>query len=593
MKSLEINKAYVGDTQAAKIYLGTDVVWQPASSGSLLELVWDDTPGWYEPDPQNPDFAIGKARFRPYFNGEPLSFDISQLDTPWFVDMSPVQSNKWIKVPTPAENLQDEWIELEWINGGSENDDVRTRSFEVAVKYSGYSASTTIVVETNTGYIDWGGAIGQFGPNQAIAMSVNAKYYDGGMNLVTIPIANSGNNYNFGTWTYSADTPGDFAYIGYDNWDGQNNTFTFGWNRTGGTGNTSITMFADWCGFQTSAALLVSEPVDPMFWEPLTIEIENPGTGETTGLLWRLSGTSRASDVSEYGRSIYYTLNDGPLTLVEITGTPSTSKTVDVVIATGLSQGDVFKFYGASSAVGGYGFVSGTTEAPFHYFVNYAGLQAKVYGNIKSLLTDSTTWGDYVVSYNKEAIDNIAMNDRAFMRMFQGKTAFTFNEDATYHLVLPDRNLSTRCFADMFNGCTRMAVAPKLPATALTEMCYYHLFSGCTGLVTPPELPATTLATGCYRSMFQNCRALTDAPVLPAPVLAASAYSNMFVYCRNITGVTCLAEDISAPECTRSWLQTVNASGTFTKSANMTGWTRDVSGIPTGWTVQDYVVPNP
>lgn len=335
------------------------------------------------------------------------------------------------------------------------------------------------------------------------------------------------------------------------------------------------------------------EPIDSMFWEPLTIKIENPGTAATTGLLWRLSGVSRTSDVSQYGRNIVYSKNDGPLTEVQMTGTPTTSKTVDVVIATGLSQGDVFRFYGASSNVGGYGFVSGSTEAPYHYFVNYQGLEAKVYGNIKSLLTTPNTWEGMVHNQDKEAIDDIPMNDRAFMRLFQGKTGFTFNEDRESmeynerHLILPDCNLSIRCFADMFNGCTRMTVAPELPATALTEMCYYHLFSGCTGLVTPPELPATTLAAGCYRSMFQYCSSLRDAPVLPAPVVAASAYSWMFGYCRNLTGVTCLATDISANNSTSSWLSGVNRSGTFTKAPSMTGWTRDTSGIPTGWTVID------
>ena len=42
MTNLEITNAYVGDTQVAKIYLGTDVVWQ------------QDTP---EPAPYiDPDF---------------------------------------------------------------------------------------------------------------------------------------------------------------------------------------------------------------------------------------------------------------------------------------------------------------------------------------------------------------------------------------------------------------------------------------------------------------------------------------------------------------------------------------------------------
>ena len=269
---------------------------------------------------------------------------------------------------------------------------------------------------------------------------------------------------------------------------------------------------------------------DPMFLEPLTIVVENPGTASTTGLIWRLSGASNTSDVSEYGRSIVYSKNGGELTEVRMTGTPSTSKTVDVVIATGLSQGDIFKFYGASSSVGAYGFASGSTDGPFHYFVNYNGLTAKVYGNIKSLLTNESSWNAMAENNDKEAIDDISMNDRVFMNLFQSKTGFTF-VGSDFHLVLPDHNLSTYCFKGLFKGCTRMTTAPELPATALTDSCYREMFYGCTSLISAPVLPAETLAANCYRSMFNGCTSLTAATTLPALSVPDYAYLSMFADC--------------------------------------------------------------
>lgn len=538
--NLTMSAAYVGLESAQKIYLGPDVIWQASSPAGVGDVVYIDNSGITHTDNYSggviPDDAYRGRDDIVSVSIGPGIFRIGNTDRSY--------------VFAGCDNLSAVTIgpDVEYIGG---------RAFEATpyLKNVTIPASVTII-DTNAFY--------NFNSSCTIT-------FEGDMPSMTMQ---EQQDLGYGT---NIMVPDEY-FSNYCSFLGNYNL-----NVESDQGNT--------CGSGPG-------PVDSMFWEPLTIEIENPGTAATTGLMWRLSGVSRAAEVSQYGRSIVYSRNDGPLTLVQMTGTPTTSKTVDVVIATGLTQGEVFKFYGASSIVGGYGFVSGTTEAPYHYFVNYQGLTAKVYGNIKSLLTDPSAWNAMVQRQNKEAIDDIPMDDRAFMNLFRGKTGFTFNEDTESveyhqrHLVLPDRNLSTRCFADMFNGCTRMRVAPELPATELAEMCYYHLFSGCSALAIPPELPATTLAPGCYRSMFQYCTNLAYAPVLPAPVVATSAYSYMFGYCRNLTGVTCLAEDISADNSTYNWLTSVYRSGTFTKAPSMTGWTRDVSGIPTGWTVQDYVEPN-
>ncbi len=65
----------------------------------------------------------------------------------------------------------------------------------------------------------------------------------------------------------------------------------------------------------------------------------------------------------------------------------------------------------------------------------------------------------------------------------------------------------------------------------------------------------------------------------------------MFLGCTNLNSVTCLATNISASSCTTDWLSGVAATGTFTKAASMTSWSSGASGIPSGWTVADYVAP--
>lgn len=61
----------------------------------------------------------------------------------------------------------------------------------------------------------------------------------------------------------------------------------------------------------------------------------------------------------------------------------------------------------------------------------------------------------------------------------------------------------------------------------------------------------------------------------------------MFNSCSKLNSITMLATDISASHCLDYWVSGVSKTGTFTKSADIT-LPKGASGIPTGWTVQDY-----
>lgn len=64
------------------------------------------------------------------------------------------------------------------------------------------------------------------------------------------------------------------------------------------------------------------------------------------------------------------------------------------------------------------------------------------------------------------------------------------------------------CYNSMFEGCTSLTTAPKLPATTLNFGCYFAMFANCEALTEAPELPATTLDTLCYCRMFKGCTSL-------------------------------------------------------------------------------------
>ena len=177
---------------------------------------------------------------------------------------------------------------------------------------------------------------------------------------------------------------------------------------------------------------------------------------------------------------------------------------------------------------------------------------------------------------------DLSGKNNAFARLFKSATIVTAE-----NLILPATKLSSYCYWDMFNDST-IQTPPQLPATSVPEYAYCGMFLYCRSLTTAPELPATTLAIYCYKDMFNSCSNLTNAPVLSATTLANYCYRDMFMACIKLNSITCLATDISASGCLDVWVSGVAATGTFTKAASMTSWPTGASGIPTGWTVQDY-----
>ena len=199
-----------------------------------------------------------------------------------------------------------------------------------------------------------------------------------------------------------------------------------------------------------------------------------------------------------------------------------------------------------------------------------------VYGNIMSLInsTGFTTAKDFSENF-------------ALFGIFNRSNVV----DAS-NLILPATGLTQYCYTSMFYGCSGLTAAPaELPATTLAYSCYSSMFDGCLSLTTAPEIHATTLAERCCLKMFSRCTSLTTAPVLPATTLTTICYQQMFSGCTSLNTITCLATDISASGCLTNWVRNVTATGTFYKDANAT-WTSGVNGIPSGWTVQDYVYPN-
>lgn len=183
----------------------------------------------------------------------------------------------------------------------------------------------------------------------------------------------------------------------------------------------------------------------------------------------------------------------------------------------------------------------------------------------------------------------------------QGKTTISNNSQFSFLFrncvniievsrgFLPATTLGNSCYSYMFYGCTSMTIAPELPAMNLAGSCYYYMYYGCTSLVTPSELPATTLQSFCYCSMYQDCTSLVNAPELPARILVSSCYLTMFRGCTSLSYIKAMFISI-ANYSIDAWVGEVSATGTFVKNAAATWDVTGISGIPSGWTVEEVEV---
>lgn len=207
--------------------------------------------------------------------------------------------------------------------------------------------------------------------------------------------------------------------------------------------------------------------------------------------------------------------------------------------------------------------------------------QFKVYGNAMSLLN-----GNNFVS--NSTFDSGGYN---LCGLFYGVTTLV---DAS-NLILPATTLYTSCYNGMFRGCTNLEYGPKLlPSLNVPADGYSSMFEGCVKLIEAPEILATSVSgnTALNRMFCMNRNSKVTATMTKGPVLRItnpSAYSNTYqqLFCGNgnLTEVTIL---VQATNLTFSnWLNYTNTGGVI-KTLSGTTFSSGVSGLPSGWTTQEY-----
>ena len=257
--------------------------------------------------------------------------------------------------------------------------------------------------------------------------------------------------------------------------------------------------------------------------------------------------------------------------------------------------------------------------------------------------------GDITTLYNYSYNSNVTIPEGCFRYLF-GCDLESLSSGNSYErnpnlidasqLILPQKNLSTGCFAGMFmlttglinppqtidcqsvgveschrmfkgsgitttpsisaktigtNGCTEMfmecnhiTTMPTLQATSLGEYCFSYMFSNCDNLGGTITLPATTTAKNCFSGMFEST-AITGA-IIKAKTLKQNCMTTMFKHCSNLNEVTVYATatsptNLMMSSITSHWLDGVSSTGTFRNLGSLTFETDNVSGVPTGWVV--------
>ena len=144
-----------------------------------------------------------------------------------------------------------------------------------------------------------------------------------------------------------------------------------------------------------------------------------------------------------------------------------------------------------------------------------------------------------------------------------------------------------RTFRYMFKGCTSLVSAPVFKNKKVKSQTFYGCFEGCSSLVHCQSVfPFTSSQDSSgLENMFYGCTSLQKAPAMYLDTLTYHLCTRMFYGCNSLNYVKCLATSIDS-ESTVNWLYGVSNNGNFVKSRNTT-WSTGVSGIPSGWKVNE------
>ena len=357
-------------------------------------------------------------------------------------------------------------------------------------------------------------------------------------------------------------------------------------------------------------------------WEQLTANTDSPVIKTGSYILWKATLTPNSTDgIGTFSSSGQYNAMGNPLSL----RLGDNFKGVTTMPAGNYCFYKLFRNSTGLISASDLSLVS-TTLRNYCYNYMFAGcsnlvsvcnLPAKsltvgcyyaMFNGCSSLVTAPLISATYCFGYNSAAASSLAamflnctsltsiahipsspasgsQNSYTHINMFKGCSSLVSIPSVTINL-----SKGNNC-QGMFYGCSSLTDASGITFSGTAAyMSLKEMFRGCSSLTVPPStLPSSFGDHSNCDGMFRECTSLVNAPELPAETLTNYCYQNMFYGCTSLQNIKCLATTKTATDCLKNWVTNVPTGGTFVKHPDTT-WTSGVSGVPSGWTIEDAII---
>ena len=219
-----------------------------------------------------------------------------------------------------------------------------------------------------------------------------------------------------------------------------------------------------------------------------------------------------------------------------------------------LDQGQYVQFIGQRTSY------AGLEDGTRPLFTSDGNKVCYIYGDIMSLLNNSTTVGDNAFQYAFRGATWIdipagrplrltasTLGQYCYNQMFWGCTSLTRPPELQTTL---SANVPKYAYSYMFKDCTSLLSAPNLQeGRTVGESGYEAMFQGCTALITVPATIAGTSGSKACKNMFDGCSALANAPVPTSLTVGSSGYLDMFLNCTSLVSAPALSATTLGTNC--------------------------------------------
>ena len=222
-----------------------------------------------------------------------------------------------------------------------------------------------------------------------------------------------------------------------------------------------------------------------------------------------------------------------------------------------------------------------------YFFTTQSGIHpsSDKYSNQVEYSTDKVNWT--TLTFNPSTPQTVVINtgEKLYLRNDTGVFNYYNGSANTYNTNI---NVSQ---SNIIGGNINTLLDYKNPDTVpLSHSCFFGLFRDniATTDVSGLKFGNKTLTTGCYREMFNNCSKITNGPELPATTLSDSSYNGIFKNCSSLKTVKISAKNISATNCLTEWLYGCANTGTVYNLGKVNIPYFTDSGIRRGWVECNY-----